>query len=291
MTPEDKRVFLASKRVINAIRKVAASHKVPKQDWEEVVQQTSTFAWKARLPVDEGEAGKVTNKIAVTVCCKMMTPDPLGQRSTFTEESTEEEGEATPVAEAQPDAELRDGLEQVVDKAREEFGVERVDEYVAAKMKAETAVEVASRRGVTDGHVRKEWSDINKFMRVHGRKLGLLAVAILVVVTGIPMSRWLHEPAQYGPKAGFSDFASIHRDHPKLANTPERLRLRARFACENAAWEACIADIEGARALDPSGDTYEVTEMEQLAKMQLQVTGSDERQNQMPEDYVKVPLH
>jgi hypothetical protein len=270
MSIAQKHALILEKATLAGIRTVAKSRKVPPQDREDVVNTTCAFAMKARLPVDHEQARKVVNKIAQCACARHMKVDPLGTREGYVEDVDDETGESpTPVADAAPDMVLRLQIGELVEEGTAEFK-ERFPEYVAAKLTGETSVEVARRRGVTDGHVRKEWSAIAEFAHKHGKNTGMLVLLLVIASVVFPrMAKSPHEVAVPRPDDGAAERPMRH--HAPAPGAAE-LRDRAVQACGAWAWQACADDLDAAAQLDPAGDSPAMKELREAALRNVLVT-------------------
>jgi hypothetical protein len=281
MSLERKVAMLTDKRMVNAIKKIARKCKVPFDTHEDVLQETGELVVKARLPEVEEEARKITHRIAYTVCCRIMKVDPMGEPLSYSEEYDEEGGILATPASVQPaPMEVRDGLEQLAEKGRERFQG-RFDHYVEARAKEETSTEAAARRGIREDAQRQESSRIQKFMRVHGRKMGLLTAAGLVVLvfSAIRMSKWTGYMQDY-PMHDVNDRATIRKNAPVADDAPS-LRQRARRSHEVGDWEACLHDLDAAKQLDPAGETPEMKEWRAEAERETFVREA----GQVPKDF------
>lgn len=282
MSDKARLALLREGRTIGGIKKIARKLKVLEQDHEDILQETSKRTLTAWIPEDVSDGRKVVYGIAFNVCSEHRRV-PLAD--VFSEEPDEEHGvEASKASVEQPPIEVRDGLERLTAKGRERFG-ERFDEYARARAAEETSKETAERRGIGQEAQRKESSRIEEFMRKHGRAMGLLVAASLVVlvVAAIPMSRWSRTP-MLGPNDMSERASTAHEAPPPDAKA---LRQRAADACADAAWEACLADLDAAAKLDPSGETAEMLQLRQDAERELAVHDSAEE----PEFYnAKPPL-
>ena len=267
MSPEDKDTFLVSDSTMAAIRRVARSRGVPFQDHEDVVQQTCTRAWKARLPADPLEARRVVNRIAHAMACTHTRVDPRGVPQSY-EENSEEAELAAHAADAAPDAALREQVEMLLDKGRAKFP-NRFDSFLASVLGRAPATEEAARRGVTDAHVRKERSEIRQYLQLHGRKMGLLTAATLVILVFGSMRDWTRSNVA-NPDA-WSDFRSMRREAPRPAADAASLRIRAADRFRNFAFEACLEDLDAAQAIDGKPDTADEARMRDEANDALRM--------------------
>ncbi len=287
MSDAAKKALLTSKRTVKGICKVAKARSVRKQDHEEIVQSTQALAWKARLPEAEEEALKIIYKIAFIESCRFMGQATEVQIVEYREEHGDEEGEApTPVAAPPPPVEEREALEKLTELGAAKFKA-GFGSYVEGRLKGESSVEIAARRGVTDGHVRKEAQGIEEFLRDHGRKMGLLAAVgiVVLVFTVLPMDKWRQQMSPYDGRDS-SDWAAI-RTNPPAPDAPA-LRDRARQACDEAAWQACVDDLDAAKALDPAEEPADAFQLRLEAMSQILIDEAPRGENLRN---VKPPLH
>jgi DNA-directed RNA polymerase specialized sigma24 family protein len=283
MTPAEKQAFLLQKRTIKAIHRVASSRSVPEQDYEDIVQQTYAFAWKARLPKDEVPARKILNRIAFVCACRHMGQDP-GKVEEYTEVHSDDE-ETRAVAATPPyDPVLHDDVERLLAEGRKEYP-NRADAFVESALKGTPANVEAARRGVSEGHVRKERSEIRTYLKKHAGKMGLIGVGILLLVIG-DMTGWDRVP--FMPrKSHTSDLATIRHELRPVANDPAALRERAARLCASADWDACLIDLDAAQALDHRDETDAEQQMRQEAMRSLYV----QEGAPVPFNNSKLPLH
>lgn len=258
MSAEDKRGLLTAKRTVAAIRRVARSRGVPSQEHGDVVQQTCARAWKARLPVDPTEARKVVNRIAFTVACMHMRVDPKGVPQSYEEHCETPEVSAC-AADPAPDHVLREEVQRLLDKARAKFP-KRFDGFLASVLSRSPAAEEAARRGVSEAHVRKERSQIRQFLELHGHKMHLLPAASLLLLLVIGSMHAWTESNVTNPDT-WSDVHSVRRVPPPPAMDAASLRERAAEEFRTRSWEACIDDLDAAKAIDGRPDTPDETEM------------------------------
>jgi DNA-directed RNA polymerase specialized sigma24 family protein len=253
--------LLTSDRVHAAIRKVARGHDVPHGEIDDVLQETIARAWTATLPADDDEARKYVNGIAANVSCDRMrkVPDVVP----YIEDPDEERGEtATPIAVRPASFEARDVVSKLVEVGEHQFP-KGFPGYLAAKMTGGTADEIANVRGVTPGHVRHEWLDIQGFMNRHGRRLGV-AVALLVII--LVMRNVWRRPE---PKDHVASPCPPTEPPCAPALDAAGLRHRAHDECAASAWRACIDDLDAAKKVDPAGDTPELRDLRALAQQHL----------------------
>ncbi|HEY1693643.1 MAG TPA: hypothetical protein VGG39_15855 [Polyangiaceae bacterium] len=286
MSLEVKAKFLTTRRMMKTIQRIALRRSVPAQKVEDIVQQTVAIAWKADLPENPNEARKIVNKMAMIQACKLMGEEPASNFDEYRDDDPDGDDDVrAPVAQRPYDPVVRDGVERLIEIARKEFP-NRADSFFEEAAKGTPAAVEAARRGVTEGHVRKERSEIRLFLRKHATKMGLVAVGVLVVVFG-DISGWTRVPFMPG-RSHTSDFATIHREVERIPNDPVALRARAANLCADADWEACLVDLDAAQALDPQHEeTPDEARMRSDAKAELYV--NDARPG-MPNNS-KFPLH
>jgi hypothetical protein len=255
--------LLTSERLHASIRKVARSRDVPKGEIDDILQETIARAWKAKLPDDDDEVAKYVNRIARNVACERM--GKVTSALPYIENPDEEQGEvATPIGVPPPSFETRDVVSQLVEKGEQEFP-RGFPGYLEAKATEATAEQVAKRRGVSPGHVRHEWSDIQRFMNRHGRAMGVaMAVALLLLVVG-NMTKW-----HLGPEPLVSH--PYPQDEPQLPPPLDAvgLRHRAQDECAASVWRACFDDLDAANKIDPIGETRELRDLRTVAQRHLE---------------------
>lgn len=254
-TSSDRRHrLLTAARLGASIRKVARSHEVPDDAVEDIVQETLARAWKAKLPASDDEVGKYVNGIAVNVSCSHMRkaakePEP------YVENADDEKGEvASTVGAPPPSFEARDAVSRLVDEGEERFPREFAS-YLEAKATDATAEEIARRRGVSPGHVRREWVTITRFVHEHAKALGLIAVAGLLLLIIGNMANWGHD-----------DYVAHPRPTPDAAS----LRVRAKDDCAQSRWQTCADELDEANEVDPGGETPELRDLRALAKQKIE---------------------
>jgi DNA-directed RNA polymerase specialized sigma24 family protein len=268
MSLDEKRRFLAARRTARAIRRVAQSRGVLAQDHEDVVQQTCAAAWRARLPAEPEGARRVVNRIAFAVACTLMRR----QSGTGGVASDENGGENALVAQAVDPAYevgVREQVRLLLAEGRARFP-NRLDAFVASAVDGVTAKEEAARRGVTESHVRKERSEIRAFLAAHGQKIGVLFAAALVLLVIGSMTDWRRQLHATVADDGSIWTPRIHQA-PQPAGDARSLRDRATESCREGAYEACLADLDAARALDGREDTADEAQMRDDAMRALRV--------------------
>jgi DNA-directed RNA polymerase specialized sigma24 family protein len=254
---EERRTrLLTSDRLRSSIRKVARGHHVPDVDVDDIVQETLAQAWKAKLPDSDAEVSKYVHRIAANVACrhkgKTLALEP------YIENPDEGSGEvATPIAVQPASFETRDVVSKLVAKGEQRFP-RGFPSFLEAKATEATAEQAAMRRGVSPGHVRREWSEIQHFLGQHGRSMGLaMAFACIVLVIG-NIAHWGQQPLVSHPFPG---------DTPPL--DAAALRSRAKAECAARTWRACVADLDAADKIDPAGETSELRALRLLAKKHI----------------------
>ena len=276
MKPELKAALLVSSKTRGAILKVARDHKVPRQEREDVLADTIAMGWKARLPAAVDEACKILNQIGKIQSFKklreVLTPDLARLEAEILAGGEDEELVATDA----PQPETRVDLQRVLDEGRARYA--RFEVYLQAKTNKESAEEVARRLGLSGGYLRNEWLRIDRFLEGRAKSVGLIATMALLILF---WRGWrAHEEA-----SGFATYAA-HR-MPPAALDARALRERAQRAWNDGAWDACVADVDAARQLDPSGHTPEMIDLRQQCDANAHVQDVTN-----PELYdSKVPLH
>lgn len=134
-------------------------------------------------------------------------------------------------------------------------------------MQGSSAVDEGRTRGVSEGHVRKERSDIRAFMKDHCGKLGLVGLGILVLVFG-DISGWTRVPFQPG-RQHTSELATIRHEVAPRPHDAAALRSRAADMCRDVHWEACLQDLDAARAIALRPDTEDEERMRLEAMREL----------------------
>jgi hypothetical protein len=247
--------LLTSERLHASIRKVARDRDVPEDEVDDILQETIARAWRAKLPDDDEEVPKYVNRIAVNVSCERMRKGPA--IVPYVENPDEERGEvATPIGVSPPCFETRDVVSKLIETGEQQFP-KGFAGYLAAKATGGTANETAKVRGVTPGHVRHEWSDIQSLMKRHGRKMGVvLALVALALVVG---NVWW----PLGPER-------VSSPRPSLPLDAAALRHRAQDECAARAWRACSDDLDAANEIDSAGETRELRDLRTHAKQHLE---------------------
>jgi DNA-directed RNA polymerase specialized sigma24 family protein len=273
MTLEDKRRFLTARRTLAGIRRVARSRGVLAQDHEDIVQQTCAAAWRARLPADTAGARRVVNRIAFAVACTHMRRDPADGTCT----NDETRGEVALVAHAADPAYevgVREQVRLLLEEGRARFP-NRLDAFVASAVGGVTAKEEAARRGVTESHVRKERSEIRAFLANHGQKIGVILAAAMVLLVIGSMTDWRRQLHATVADDGSLWTPRIHHA-PLAAADAASLRARAAESFREGAYEACLEDLDAARALDGREDTVDEAQMRADAMRVLRVDEAED---------------
>jgi hypothetical protein len=268
MCSEDKTWFLTDRHTLGGIRTVARRRGVPRDQWEEVVQQTCTRAWRTRLPAEPDEARMVVNRIAALVSGALLSPPMLGEPVAL-DDVDEEELSAT-AADPASDAELRDQLERLLDEARTRFP-RRFDAYMASVLGHYPSAVEARERGVTDGQVRKERSQVRRFLQEHGQKMGLLAVAALVLFVFGSMKDWTRSSHIERDGDG-SMWSPSRREVVRPAASAASLRTLAAEEYRAGDYDAFLRDLDAAEALDGHSDTPDEAQMRADAMRELRAT-------------------
>ncbi|HEY1696042.1 MAG TPA: hypothetical protein VGG39_27935 [Polyangiaceae bacterium] len=268
MSPEDKARFLSEHHTLAGIRTVARNRRVPPEQWGEVVQQSCTRAWRTRLPPAPDEARMVMNRIAALVSRAVMTPALLGMPVPIDDVGEEElSAEASdPVY----DAELRQQMQQLFEKTRARFP-RRFEAFMASVTGRYPSLVEARERGITDGQVRKERSEVREFMRLHGQKMGIALAAALVVLVFGTMHDWTRGKWDIGPDDG-SGFAVPHRRTFQPAADAGSLRQLAVKRYRDGDYEACLRDLDAAKAVDGRDDTPNEARMRANAMREIRTT-------------------
>jgi RNA polymerase sigma factor (sigma-70 family) len=264
MSMECKQTFLLSARVVDGIRKVARSHRVPEGEHDDIVQETRARALKADVPENEDEAHSYVYAIAKYVCLdywKDAADRP--EEEPYIENPSEADGEvATRAAAAPPDFEARDALNHLVDRAAKRFPA-AMPAFLQATTLDQTAEQVAQRTGQSPGHIRKDWSRIRRFLREHGRTMGLLATLAIVVLVWGSMKNWTLDPHAH-------DVATPRPPEldppPGALSRAVELRQRAEKECSAGDWGVCLRDLDEANRLDPVGETPALRELRDQAE-------------------------
>lgn len=253
--------LLTAERLHASIRKVARNRHVPDGDVDDILQETIARAWKAQLPDRDDEVTKYVHRIAANVASERMG-QPRTER--YVENPDEEEDEtAAPIGTPPPCFETRDVVRRLVEKGEEAYP-KGFPTYLEAKSTEVTAEQIAKRRGVTAGHVRHEWWEIQGLMQRHGRAMGLTATVLLLLFVIGSLTDW----------SLFRGSRVVAHPNPELSplppSDPVALRHRAEGECAANAWKECASDLDAANAIDPSGETRELRDSRALAKKNLE---------------------
>jgi DNA-directed RNA polymerase specialized sigma24 family protein len=270
MTLDDKRCLLTARETLRGIRRVARSRGVRPQDWPDIEQQTCVKAWRARLPADMDGARRVVHRIAFAVACTHM-----GRHGGNGLSSYDESGDGAAVAQGDDpayEAAVREQVRLLLEEARGRFPT-RLDAFVASAVEGVSAREEAESRGVTEGHVRKERSEIRAFLARRGHKIGVVLAAALVLLVIGSMSDWMHRVQGTWPDDHGARTSGSHRAAP-AADAPS-LRARAVERFREGAYDACLEDLDAARVLDGREDSFEEAQMRADAMQALRVQDAE----------------
>ena len=274
MTMEAKQRFLTLPALAEGIRAVACSRGVLRQDLADVVQQTLTFAWKARLPADEEGATRVVNRIAFRVACALFRRRSRRGEACSYDETLDESEMVAQAADPAHDAALRDEVQRLLELGRRRFPGS-FDAFLASVFDEVPAEAEAQRRQVRVERVRKERREIRSFMERHGQKMGLILVAALVLLVFGKMGDWTRGRWEIGPDDG-SVFVPHHRrTQPAADSASLRVLAAARFRAGE--YEAFLRDLDAAKAMDGREDTAEEARMRGIAERELRTTDSKYR--------------
>ncbi|HEY6462480.1 MAG TPA: hypothetical protein VIY73_20065 [Polyangiaceae bacterium] len=269
MSNEDKAHFLGARRTAGAIRKVASGRSVPRGQWGEVVQQTCMLAWKAGLPSDLARARRVVNGIAFHVACDMMRPPLLGMPVRL-DETLEEVELLSQASDPEGEVELREQVQLLFDKTRTRFP-RRFEAFMASVTGRYPSLVEARERGVTDGQVRKERSEVREFMRLHGQKMGIAFAAALVVLVFGAMHDWTRGSWDIHPDDGSVFVPPQHRAFQPAADAGS-LRVLAARRYRDGDYDAFLRDLDAAKAIDGRDDTPDEARMRANAMREVRTT-------------------
>ncbi|HEY1697472.1 MAG TPA: hypothetical protein VGG39_35160 [Polyangiaceae bacterium] len=264
MSMDDKARFLAERRTLAAIRTVAGRRGVRRQHREDVVQQTCIRAWKTRLPADPKEARPVLNRIAALVSAEVTRPSLLGVPVPI--DDVHDAELSVQASDPAYDAEVRDQLGRLFEKARERFP-QRFDAFLAAAVGNYPSQVEANERGVTDAQVRKERSDVRRFLEQHGQKMGLVVAAALVLLVFGSMRDWTRS-SHIERDGDWSSWSPPRHDFRPAADASS-LRVLAAQRYSAAEYEACLRDLDAAKAIDGRADTEDEAHMRATSEHEL----------------------
>ena len=273
MSLDEKRRFLTARKTLSGIRRVARGRGVLAQDVQDVVQQTCAAAWRARLPADAEGARRVLHRIAFAVACTLMRRHPTDAACAY--EGTDGEG-AFVAQGVDPayEAGVREEVRLLLERGRERFP-NRLDAFLASAVDGVSAKDEAASRGVSEAHVRKERSEIRAFLAAHGQKIGVVLVAAMVLLVVGSMTDWTRRLQATSPGDGSVWTPRIHQASRPAADAAS-LRTRAAERFREGAYEACLRDLDAARALDGREDTADEAQMREDATRALRVDEAKE---------------
>ncbi len=260
-TPEQLRArLLGCKRVRGALTKVAAGQGVPAHWREDVVQETLLRFSRQEMPSSEEDAvRRYINGIGRNVAVDLMR-----ERKEDATRSLEAMDGTNAAPTVGAGLERRAYLQGLFEQGRARFG-KSWDWFLASRFGGETSREISEQHAVTDGHVRKEISVVDRwFTAAYGARGG---AGLLAVLLAVGAGWWLAHRTVPLPDGG----SGWHEERANVVQTLDApaLRERARRRCQEGAWLACAHDLEDARRIDPAGETDELRVMEWTANQRL----------------------
>jgi DNA-directed RNA polymerase specialized sigma24 family protein len=258
MDDERRRTILSDRAVHDAIRVVARKRGIPPHDVDEILDAVIVDAMDSpNLPLDDAEEAKAY--LCGAARNKSIDAARAQTRRGKREVSADaKENEAAPGSQSPED---KAHLERVEREAKARFP-RTFPWFWRHAMNGESHVAIAVEHNVSPAHVRKEVFRVRRAMQV----MITASVIVLLIVSGY---RWWG-PGRRGltPDETLANSAAPPTSAPSAPPPPsatapspaeQAMALRARAKTEFAQgdWEACMADLDEAAALEPSGETAE----------------------------------